>query len=80
MALPATSILILPAKAQNIELAKNKATAASSIFLRPHISESLAHIGPAAALARRYAPPIHEEPRAEWREADIVGMAVVTMV
>jgi hypothetical protein len=74
------SILILIAKAQSIELQKNNATEVSMIGLRPKISESLAHIGPAAAFAKRYAPPIHTYPEADFSSETIVGTAVAMMV
>jgi len=74
------SIFILTAKAHSMELQKNSATAARRIGLRPQISESLAHIGPAAALARRYAPPIHTYPEADFSSEAIVGIAVAMMV
>jgi hypothetical protein len=56
--LPMIRTFILPALAQKTEEAKNNASAARKIGLRPNISESLAQIGPEAALERRYAPPI----------------------
>jgi hypothetical protein len=68
------------AVAHTAELAKNKASAASMMSLRPQISESFAHMGPDAALARRYAPPIHVYPAALLRSRDIVGAAVATIV
>ena len=40
----------------------------SIIGLRPQISENLAQSGIAAALERRYAPPIQVYPRAECSE------------
>jgi hypothetical protein len=39
--------------AHSIEAAKNSATAARRITLRPHMSDNLAQMGPKAALARR---------------------------
>ena len=74
------SILILIDSAQIVELQKNNATAASKIGLRPQISDSLAHIGPAAEFARRYAPPIHTYPDADPSSDTIVGTAVAMMV
>ncbi len=71
---------MLRERAQTIELIKYKATTVMRIGFRPQISDSLAQIGAAVALARRYAPPIHEYPEAECRSEEIVGMAVATMV
>jgi hypothetical protein len=51
--LPTINNLILPALAQKTEEAKNNASAARKIGLRPKISESLDQIGPEAALERR---------------------------
>jgi hypothetical protein len=48
--------------------------------LRPQISLSLAQIGPLAALASRYAPPIQTKPVLEFSAAEMVGMAVAMMV
>jgi hypothetical protein len=56
--LPIIRTFILPALAQKTEEAKNNASAVRKIGLRPNMSESLAQIGPEAALERRYAPPI----------------------
>jgi hypothetical protein len=50
---------IVFAVAHTAELAKKTASAASTIGLRPQMSDSLAQIGPDAAFARRNAPPIH---------------------
>ncbi len=77
---PTTSIFISAARAQMMELLKNMETAVSSIGFRPQISESLAHIGPAAAFARRYAPPIQPYPEADLNSFVIVGTAVATIV
>lgn len=44
--------------AQIVELAKKRASAASMMILRPHMSDNEAQMGPEAAFARRYAPPI----------------------
>jgi len=52
------SIAIFTDSAQTIELAKNIATAVRRMGFRPQMSDSLAHIGPAAAFANRYAAPI----------------------
>jgi hypothetical protein len=49
---------IVFAVAQMAELAKKMAKAARMMGLRPQISDNLAQMGPEAALARRYAPPI----------------------
>lgn len=46
------------AVAQTTEDAKKIAKAASTIGLRPHMSESFAQMGPEDALARRKAAPI----------------------
>jgi hypothetical protein len=51
-----------------------------SASLRPQMSLPLAQRGPAAALAKRYAAPIHVYPDAEDREVQIVGMDVAMMV
>lgn len=58
----------------------NRTTEARIAGLRPQISESLAHIGPEAAVARRYAPPIQKYPLLECREAAMVGIAVAVTV
>lgn len=50
---PAIRVPISLAVAQMMELTKNQATAVSNTILRPHMSDNLAHIGEAAALARR---------------------------
>jgi hypothetical protein len=50
---------IVFAVAHTAELAKKIASAINTMGLRPQISENLAYIGPDAAFARRYAPPIH---------------------
>lgn len=55
---PTMSIVMLTDRAHMMELPQNSATAARRMGLRPQISDSLAHIGAAAALASRYAPPI----------------------
>jgi hypothetical protein len=60
--------------------AQNHATATNSIGLRPQMSDSLAQMGPAAALASRYAPPIHTKPDELCSDAEMVGMAVAMMV
>lgn len=77
---PAMSVPMSFAVAQIIELTKNHATAASNIGLRPQMSDILARMGEAAALASRYAPPIHVYPDAECSWALIVGIAVAVMV
>ena len=74
------SISILCERAQTIELRKYNATAVKRIGFRPQMSESLTQIGAAVAFARRYAPPIHEYPEAEWRSDEIVGIAVAMIV
>ena len=48
--------------------------------LRPQMSEVFAQMGPEAALARRYAPPIQVYPAADFRSREMVGAAVDTMV
>jgi hypothetical protein len=55
---PMIKASIVFAVAHIAELAKNTASAATKMGLRPQISESLAHMGPDAALANRNAPPI----------------------
>ena len=50
---PMMSIFILMATAQMIELRKYDATATRRMIFRPQMSDSLAHIGAAAAFARR---------------------------
>jgi hypothetical protein len=44
------------------------------------MSDVLAQMGPEAALARRYAPPIQVYPAADFRSREMVGAAVETMV
>lgn len=60
--------------------AANKPTAASSKGLRPQISLHFAQVGPVAAVASRYAPPIQAYPEAERKSEVIVGIAIETMV
>lgn len=55
---PMINSCIVFAVAQTAELTKKRARAASVMSLRPQMSESEAQMGPEAALARRYAPPI----------------------
>lgn len=74
------SIPMSLATAQMIELAAKPAMAHRSISLRPQISESLAHIGDPAAFAKRYAPPIHVSPDADFNSEEMVGIAVAMMV
>lgn len=50
---------IVLAAAHTAELAANITMAVSSAGLRPHISETFAHIGDEAADVRRYAEPTH---------------------
>lgn len=50
---PAMSIFMFTALAQMIELTKNHATAVRSSGFLPHMSDSFAHSGAAAALASR---------------------------
>lgn len=59
---------------------QNTPTADNSTGFRPQISDILPQEGAAAALARRYAEPIHVYPDVEFRSAEMVGMATVTMV
>lgn len=68
------------ALAHTAELAKNTASATSTINLRPQMSLSLAQMGPDAALARLNAPPIQVYPAAELSDLEITGAAVETMV
>ena len=58
---------------------KNAFDARSIIFL-PQISLNFVQIGPAAAFAIRYAPPIHVYPEADFKSDVIVGTAVAMMV
>jgi hypothetical protein len=51
-------LFIVFAVAHTAELTKKTISAARIIGLRPNMSENLLHIGPDAAVARRYAPPI----------------------
>lgn len=71
---------MLPARAHRIELLKNKKTAASKIGLRPKMSDKLAHIGPPAAVANRYADPIQTYPLEDFKSEAIVGIAVATIL
>jgi hypothetical protein len=59
MALAAINIPILTLTAANRLPMKNTAQATSSTGFLPQISENLPHEGVEAALARRYAEPIH---------------------
>lgn len=59
---------------------KNTLEATSRMGLRPQMSEILPQDGTLAALASRYADPIHVYPAFEWKYALMVGSAVVTMV
>ena len=79
-ALAAMSIVIDVLRAARILAAAKTATAARSAGLRPQMSLHLAQMGPEAAFARRYALPIQVYPAAEWRLAEMVGIAVATMV
>jgi len=74
------SMPMLVERAQIMELAKYKATAIKRIGFRPHISENLVQTGPTAVVAMTYAAPIQEYPAAESRSAQIVGIAVATIV
>jgi hypothetical protein len=71
---------MLIASAQMIEAQKNRATADRRIGFRPQISDRLAQILELAALAIKYAPPIHTYPVPECSSAEIVGVAVATIV
>lgn len=71
---------IVFAVAQTVEDTKKTASAARTIILRPQISESFAHMGPAAAFASKNAAPIQVYPAAEFKSRDIVGAAVATIV
>ena len=55
---PMINSCIVFAVAQTAELAKKMASAANMMGLRPQMSDNLAQMGPEAALASRYAPPI----------------------
>jgi len=77
---PTISIVISNALAHMIELPKNNATATRWIGLRPQMSDRLAQIFAAPAFASKYAPPIHTYPAPECNSAEIVGIAVATIV
>ena len=66
--------------AQTAEPTKKTPTAARRMIFRPKISESLAHTGVDAALARRYADPIQVYAVAECNSLMMVGVAVVAIV
>lgn len=57
-ALPTINIFMVLASAQMMELPKKNATADKMMNFRPQMSDTLAQIGPAAALAREYADMI----------------------
>lgn len=59
---------------------QNTPTADNNTGFRPQMSDNFPQEGAAAALARRYAEPIHVYPDVEFKSAEIVGMATVTMV
>lgn len=59
---------------------KNTPTADNSTTFRPQISDILPQEGAAAALARRYAEPIHVYPAVDFSSSEMVGIATVTMV
>jgi len=59
---------------------KNTAAALSNTGLRPQMSENFPHDGVLAALASKYADPIHVYPAFEWKYSLIVGKAVVIIV
>jgi hypothetical protein len=59
---------------------KNIAAAISKTGLRPQISENFPQDGVLAALASKYADPIHVYPAFEWKYSLIVGKAVVMIV
>lgn len=63
-----------------IELTKNQATDVSRMSFLPQMSDNLAQIGAAAALASRYADPTHVYPLAECSSEAMVGNAVDTIV
>jgi len=71
---------MLIATAQTIELQKNIETAVSNTIFQPNISERLDQIGPPAAIANRYADPIHTYPWEDFRSEAIVGTAVATIL
>jgi hypothetical protein len=56
---PTIKARIVSAAADAAELAKNSASVTRIMSFRPHISESLAQIGPATAFMMRYAAPTH---------------------
>ena len=64
MARPAMSMPMPLETAQAMELRKKIATAIKSTGLRPQMSDIFAQIVVLAALASKYAPPIHVYPAA----------------
>jgi hypothetical protein len=74
------SIVIDVLSAARILATAKTAIAPRSAGLRPQMSLHFAHMGPEAAFARRYALPTQVYPAADWRLAEMVGMAVAMMV
>lgn len=62
--------------AMMLDTAKRK-TEPKRAGLRPQISLVLVQMGPAAALASKYAPPIHVYPDADFKSDAMVGIAVL---
>jgi hypothetical protein len=79
-ALPAINVCICWLKAQMMELPKKSAAAPKIIGLRPQISENLAQMGAADALASRYAAMAHVDTAEDFKSAAIVGTAVAIIV
>jgi hypothetical protein len=79
-ALAAINIAILTLTAASKLPMKNIAAAISKTGLRPQISENFPQDGVLAALASKYADPIHVYPAFEWKYSLIVGKAVVMIV
>lgn len=73
-------LVVVLEDAQIADPTKKIVTAARRIIFRPKISENLPHTGVDAALASRYAEPIHVNAVAECNSCMIVGVAVVAIV
>ena len=80
IALAAINIAMLTLTAASKLPIKNTAAALSNTGLRPQMSENFPHDGVLAALASKYADPIHVYPAFEWKYSLIVGKAVVIIV
>jgi len=79
-ALAAMSMTMLTLVALSSDPTQKTDTATRRICLRPQMSDILPHAGAEAALASRYADPIHVYPMVLLNCSDIVGTATVTMV